>query len=69
MDDAEEYYDEPKAITKALMGDRVILCGYCGHKICEIEGFKRGLGNGTIYLLCQHKSQGKRCKTVNEINL
>lgn len=56
-------------IVKARIGDRAIFCGKCGHKIASTKGLKYGLGNGTMYLICKHKSGSKRCKTVNQIDL
>lgn len=55
--------------TKAIISEKVILCGCCGHKIAEVYGLKHGLGNGTLYILCNHKSSGKKCKTINQIDL
>ena len=61
--------NETGEIVKALVDERVIFCSKCGHKIASTKGFKRGLGNGSIFLVCKHKSAGKVCKTVNQIDL
>jgi hypothetical protein len=49
-------------ITKAIKKDGMFICGKCGHKIA-------GYRDGKLYLLCKHKSAGKTCKTINEIDL
>ena len=61
--------EEQKEIIKAIIGDDVILCGYCGHKLAETKGLRCGLGNGTMYLKCVHKDKGVRCRTINQIDL
>jgi len=58
-----------KETVKAVMSDKAILCGHCGHKLAETYGLKHGLGNGKIYLMCRHKSSGKVCKAINQIDL
>jgi hypothetical protein len=61
--------EEQKEIVKAIIQDKVILCGYCGHKLAETKGLRCGLGNGTIYLKCKHKDCGRFCNTINQIDL
>jgi hypothetical protein len=61
--------DEQKEIVKAIIGDKVILCGYCGHKLAETQNLRCGLGSGTIYLKCVHKDKGIRCRMINQIDL
>jgi hypothetical protein len=56
-------------IIKAVIKKDVILCGKCLHKIAETKGLKHGLGNGTVFIQCSHRSSGKRCKCVNQIDL
>lgn len=56
-------------VVKAVISKEAIYCGKCNHKLAVVKGLRNGLGNGTIYLLCKHKSSGKVCKIVNEINL
>jgi hypothetical protein len=61
--------EEPKEITKALIGTNAIFCGYCGHKIAGCRGLKSNLGNGKVYLICRHKDRGRFCRMMNEIDL
>lgn len=60
---------EDTELTKAVLKDGVIRCGKCNHKIAEGKALRIGLGNGTMYIKCSHKSQGVKCKVINEINL
>jgi hypothetical protein len=60
---------ETGEVTKALFDKDVILCGKCGHVIAKCKGLRQGLGNGTIYLMCKHKSSGRTCKEINQIDL
>lgn len=61
--------NEDREIVKAVISDRAIFCGKCGHKIATTVGLKHGLGNGTIYLICKFKSGRERCKTLNQIDM
>lgn len=56
-------------IVKAAVSKEAIYCGKCNHKLAVIKGLKSGLGNGTIYLKCNHKDSSKRCRAINEIEL
>jgi hypothetical protein len=55
--------------VKATVKVDAIYCGKCNHKLAVIKGLKSGLGNGTIYLKCNHKDSSQRCRTINEIEL
>jgi hypothetical protein len=55
--------------VKAIVGNRAILCGKCGHKIAGCREFRPESGNGKIYLLCKHKDKGKKCFTENVVCL
>jgi hypothetical protein len=60
---------EENETVKAIIDDKAIFCGKCGHKIATTAGLKCGLGNGVIYLVCKHKDGSKRCKALNQIDL
>jgi hypothetical protein len=61
--------DDRGEVVKAIFTDKVILCGYCGHKLAEIQGLRQSLGNGKMWLKCSHKSAGVKCKHINLIEL
>ena len=49
-------------------------CGKCGHKIAkQVQGcvcvFKTNEARPSFEVKCNHKSGGKKCKAINEIQL
>ena len=48
--------------VKALIDEHAIYCGKCGHKVAEIR-------KGKMYILCNHKDRGNRCKVESEIDI
>jgi hypothetical protein len=56
-------------VIKAIVRRNTIRCGKCFHKIAECKGLRIRLGNGTIYLKCKHRDEGKTCNSVNEIDM
>jgi len=48
--------------VKALIDGDGIFCGYCGHRVGVIR-------NGVIYLKCNHKDAGRKCKRINKLDL
>lgn len=68
-DAADALNGQDKPITKAVISEHAIFCGKCNHKMAGVKNLRAGLGNGTIFLICKHKSASRVCKTINEIEL